>query len=100
MANRACCMHVSYQWDFGYSVGLAQHVHRQVIRHSLLEAQPPIAGKGEMRKDRPATCSRESYRIYLDNFDVIRKLDPATAEQVEGQPGLLRPGRQAGLHRS
>lgn len=88
--GKPCVLHARVlPMGFRNSVGIAQHVHRQVIRHSLLEAQPPVAGEGEMRKDRPATCSRESYRIYLDNFDVIRKLDTATAEQVEGQPGLL-----------
>ena len=49
-----------------------------------------------MRKDRPPTRSKEAYRIYLDNFDIIRKTDPSTADQVAGKPGLLSlVGRQA-----
>ena len=42
-----------------------------------------------MRKDRPPTRGKEAFRIYLDNFDVIRKTDPITADEVEGKPGLL-----------
>lgn len=42
-----------------------------------------------MRKDKPATASASSYRIYLDNFDVICKTDPQTAEIVKGTPGLF-----------
>ena len=36
--------------------------------------------------------AKEQYRIdldILDNFDVIKKTDPETAAQAEGQPGLL-----------
>ena len=74
---------------FRNSVGIAQHIHRNVIRHALANALPPISGEGEMRKDRAATSCKASYRIYLDNFDAICKVDPDTAAQIEGKPGLL-----------
>ena len=74
---------------FQNSVGIAQHVHRQVLRRALQSATPSIGGEGEMRKDRPGTHSQDIYRIYLDNFDVISRVDPSLKDQLEGQPGLL-----------
>ena len=88
--GKRCVLHACVlPMGFRNSVGIAQHVHRNVIRHALMKASPPITGEGEMRKDRPASQGREAFRIYLDNFDVISKVDPAMKEQLEGQPGLL-----------
>ena len=82
-------MRVSYQWDSKNSVGIAQHVHRGVIRNAFIKEGIPGGAEKEMRKDRPPTRGKEAFRIYLDNFDVIRKTDPITADEVEGKPGLL-----------
>ena len=88
--GQPCVLHARVlPMGFRNSVGIAQHVHRNVIRQALACASPPITGEGEMRKDKPSTSSRESYRIYLDNFDVIVKTDPETASLVSGEPGLL-----------
>ena len=40
----------------------------------------------EMRRDRPATVSKEIFRIYLDNWDELRKVDRDLAADVEGKP--------------
>ena len=67
---------------FRNSVGIAQHVHRNVIRSALQGASPPVTGEGEIRKDRAFSVSKELFRIYLDNFDVMR-------DCLEGKPGFL-----------
>ena len=74
---------------FRNSVGIAQHIHRNVIRRALGDVVPPIGAQWEMRKDRPTSMAKDLYRIYLDNFDVITKADPETASLIEGQPGLM-----------
>ena len=50
------------------AVGIAQHVHQNVVRQSL---QPSRLGDGsqELRRDRLSPNSRELYRVYLDNWD-------------------------------
>ena len=90
LAGQQCVLHARVlPMGFRNSVGIAQHVHRNVIRHALIACTPPVSGEGEMRKDRPSSSSKECYRIYLDNFDVIRRCDPDTAALVEGEPGLM-----------
>ena len=85
-----CVLHARVlPMGFRNSIGIAQHVHRNVLRQAFASACPPVSGEAEMRKDRPSTSSKECYRVYLDNFDVIRKVDPATAALVEGEPGTL-----------
>ena len=88
--GRPCVLHAQVlPMGFRNSVGIAQHIHRNVIRAALDSATPAITGEKEMRKDRPNTVSKESFRIYLDNFDVISKVDPALKAQLEGKPGML-----------
>ena len=85
-----CVLHACVlPMGFRNSVGIAQHVHRNVIRQAMMNSNPPISGEGEMRKDKPATNSSTSFRIYLDNFDVVTKADPQLRDQLEGKPGLL-----------
>ena len=89
LSGRDCVLHATVlPMGFRNSVGIAQHVHRQVIRQGLNKLVPPIGGEGEHRKDRTFTSSQETYRIYLDNFDVLKKTDPETARQIEGDVGL------------
>lgn len=88
--GKTCVLHSKVlPMGFRNSVGIAQHVHRNVINSAFKNASPAIGGQHEMRKDKPATASASSYRIYLDNFDVICKTDPQTAEIVKGTPGLF-----------
>eukprot|EP00435_Cladocopium_sp_Y103_P007936 s2109_g2.t1 len=88
--GKRCVLHARVlPMGFKNSVGIAQHVHRNVIRDALGRSGLPVGAEQEMRKDRPATSSKEAYRVYLDNFDIIQKVDPETADQVEGQPSML-----------
>ena len=89
-AGRTCVLHARVlPMGFRNSVGIAQHIHRNLLGRALSQASPPCGNEGEMRKDRAHPQSSELYRIYLDNFDVVKKVDPATAAAVEGTPGLL-----------
>ena len=78
------CHLVSLVLPMGWanSVGLAQHVHRNVVRWSM--EQQGLGGEGELRRDRPATVSQTMFRVYLDNWDQVCKLDP------ESGSGCLR----------
>ena len=62
---------------FANSVSLAQHVHRNLTLWS--SEQPADQGssvaapEAEIRKDRAVTIANPSWRIYLDNFDLLGK---------------------------
>ena len=82
------CHLVSRVLPMGFlnSVGLAQHIHRNVVRWSRLQAPMGGGAEQELRRDRPAPLTSEMFRIYLDNWDEIRKVDGALAQEIEGQP--------------
>eukprot|EP00435_Cladocopium_sp_Y103_P046052 s66_g13.t1 len=67
------------------SVGIAQHVHRNVVRWSL-QGEELGGAEQELRRDRPAPVGRELYRVYLDNWDQLRKVDTQLVDEVEGKP--------------
>jgi len=62
---------------FANSVSLAQHVHRNLALWSA-EGQPDVdqvnLPEAEIRKDRAVTTSNPSWRIYLDNYDLLEKV--------------------------
>ena len=64
------------------SVSIAQHVRRNVIRSvdPLL-----LTGDQEIRKDKSFPASSRLFRIYLDNFDFIQKVDSQLAFRLEGR---------------
>lgn len=68
------------------SVGLAQHIHRNVVRWSLAKQNPNSGGERELRRDRPAPFHQDVFRVYLDNWDQIRKVDSNLVRDVEGLP--------------
>lgn len=73
------------------SVSLAQHVHRNLTSWSGRVAQEEeIANPPELeiRKDRPLTVGNPSWRIYLDNYDLLEK---AEAAGIGGLEGSLAP---------
>ena len=75
------------------SVSIAQHVRRNVIRSvdPLL-----LTGDQEIRKDKSFPASSHLFRIYLDNFDFIQRVDSQLAFRLgEGEPGT--EGCQEGL---
>ena len=45
--------------------------------------------EAELRRDRPLTSANPSYRIYLDNFDQLEKVDSNLAERIKGTPAPL-----------
>ena len=77
---------------FCNSVALAQHIHRQVVSSALEEARKEGLQHGweaELRRDRPLSSANPTYRIYLDNFDQLEKVDSALAERIKGTPAPL-----------
>ena len=80
------CVLVSRVLPMGFqnSVSIAQHVHRNVVRWSAMNMCPSIGGEGEMRKDRGPSSASSQFRIYLDNFDQVERLDEVTANLVKG----------------
>ena len=82
------CVLVSRVLPMGYvnSVSIAQHIHRNIVRWSADQMETPGGGECELRKDAGMTSSSELFRVYLDNFDQVEKLDRDTAELVKGTP--------------
>ena len=70
------------------SVGLAQHIHRNVVRWSRASLEQLGGGEQELRRDRPAPNSQTLFRVYLDNWDEVRKVDKALCLEVEGKPSV------------
>eukprot|EP00438_Fugacium_kawagutii_P003204 Skav218049 [mRNA] locus=scaffold214:1185583:1189080:- [translate_table: standard] len=75
------------------SVSLAQHVHRNLVAWSGArdegssgEVLPPEA---ELRKDKPLSVSNPSWRVYLDNFDLLEKVK--ATDMIE-QESTVAPG--------
>ena len=71
---------------FKNSVSLAQHVHRNIVRRAGLQMPGSLEGSGEIRKDRPFSGASTLHRIYLDNFDLLEKMDRKTAQLLRGEP--------------
>ena len=68
------------------SVAIAQHVHRRVIQQAL-GGERKLAGKQqEIRRDRRQSLSSHQYRVYLDNYDELNKVDKTLAETLAGKP--------------
>ena len=77
------------------SVSLAQHVHRNLVAWSRGDF-PEAAGEynapeQELRKDRGFTLSSRAWRVYLDNYDLLEKVEATAFAQLEGTvaPGAL-----------
>lgn len=73
------------------SVSLAQHVHRNMARASGLQ-QPGVAlPERELRKDKSFPVSQDNWRIYLDNFDLLERVEATKVASLEGSvaPSIL-----------
>ena len=66
------------------SVGIAQHIHRNVVRQCMGSLRPPLGGECELCRDRPFSTGHRIFRVYLDNFDLMKRVDRNTAALVEG----------------
>lgn len=74
---------------FVNSVSLAQHVHRNLATSE--EAGQVNIPEAELRKDKAFTAANPAWRVYLDNFDVLEKVDHDNLAEVVGSssPGIL-----------
>eukprot|EP00435_Cladocopium_sp_Y103_P048031 s1613_g14.t1 len=68
------------------SVGIAQHIHRNIVRRAMGGITNLLGGEAELRRDKPFSSSSNLYRVYLDNFDELRKTDRKIFETITGQP--------------
>ena len=71
---------------FVNSVAIAQHIHRRVVMRAMGTLSPVMGGELEIRRDRTASNREHLFRIYLDNFDSLERLDKVTADAVKGTP--------------
>ena len=68
------------------SVAIAQHVHRRVISQALFSGELLASRHQEIRRDRVSSRADHLFRVYLDNFDELRKVDKRVAGLIEGTP--------------
>ena len=72
---------------FCNSVSLAQHIHRFIVAEAVKECVQRGGRAGweaEHRKDRPFSWSNPSFRVCLDNFDLLEKTDSQLATSIQG----------------
>ena len=77
---------------FKNSVSLAQHVHRFVLKSALRSCRVDVGFESEIRKDRSFPSSSGLFRVYLDNFDELRKVNKFMSEAIEGKVSPLVTG--------
>lgn len=72
------------------SVSLAQHVHRNLATWSG-KSCGSNAPEREIRKDLAHAVGSDSWRIYLDNYDLLEKIPKELVGEVQGSqaPGVL-----------
>ena len=74
------------------SVSLAQHVHRNLVSWSAGPNQPGVnPPERELRKDRPLSVAPVNWRVYLDNYDLLEKVQATNMVDLKGTcaPGVL-----------
>ena len=73
------------------SVSLAQHVHRNMALASGKNLSGVSLPERELRKDRSFPTSPDNWRIYLDNFDLLERVEATQVASVEGSvaPSIL-----------
>ena len=73
------------------SVSLAQHVHRNLSLWSGRDLDDVNLPECEIRKDRAITVGNPSWRIYLDNYDLLEKIESVGAGSMVGSlsPAVL-----------
>ena len=76
---------------FKNSVSIAQHIHRNILKGALSRVGS-VGAESEIRKDRPFPCGDSLHRIYLDNFDELKKVNRSLAGVIEGQVSPLALG--------
>eukprot|EP00438_Fugacium_kawagutii_P015634 Skav224367 [mRNA] locus=scaffold4379:21809:25230:- [translate_table: standard] len=71
---------------FVNSVAIAQHIHRRVIRKSMGSFPHGLGGQDELRRDRFFPQGHHLFRVYLDNYDELAKVDGHLADLIQGTP--------------
>lgn len=73
------------------SVSLAQHVHRNLVSWSAGASCGQNESHLELRKDRPFTSGNPNWRVYLDNYDLLERVQSTQMVDMEGTvaPGVL-----------
>ena len=66
------------------SVGIAQHLHRNFIQNATGSPQALSIGN-EIRRDRAWSLSNPLWRVYLDNLDHLKKVNPRELDLLEGK---------------
>lgn len=69
------------------SVSLAQHVHRNLVLWSTMSAEEEgevMARDLELKKDEAFSVGNPNWRVYLDNYDLLERVQAATMGEQEG----------------
>ena len=87
------CVLVSRVLPMGFvnSVSIAQHIHRRIARLGLFPEGSSATGLGshcELRRDKAVPGTQTCFRIYLDNFDLLEKVDSRVASVIKGEVSL------------
>ena len=77
------CVLVSSVLPMGF---LNRHIHRNVISSAWKLGPSLPGGEAEIRKDRPYSVSPHLWRVYLDNYDELQKVDKSMAALIAGTP--------------
>ena len=85
------CVLVSRVLPMGFlnSVSIAQHIHRKVARAALHNPVAKLGAHNEIRRDRPLPSSSVLYRVYLDNFDILERVDAELAGGIKGENSVF-----------
>ena len=85
------CVLVSRVLPMGFlnSVAIAQHIHRRVARAALHNSLVGLGPQQEIRRDRPLPSASVVYRIYLDNFDILERMDANLAGAIKGETSVF-----------
>ena len=70
------------------SVSLAQHVHRNLVLASNQRDQQVNRPEAELRKDKPFTRADPCWRVYLDNYDLLEKVQATEMVEVAGSEAV------------
>eukprot|EP00438_Fugacium_kawagutii_P005608 Skav201437 [mRNA] locus=scaffold201:440319:446233:- [translate_table: standard] len=77
------------------SVSLAQHVHRNLASWARIDGVAGNPPEAELRKDRSYPQAPSTWRIYLDNYDLLEKVQSSGVVEIEGS---IAPGHLALRH--
>ena len=66
------------------SVSLAQNVHRNLVKWSYGLEERPALESTALRKDRPFAAAGSTWRVYLDNYDLLEKVTATGMIDQEG----------------